>query len=78
MKNAGALLFAMLLFPAGAAAQAGAPYRNAGLPVAERVRDLLGRMTLNQKIGQMGQINSYVLLGDRGSPWDWQIGRAHV
>lgn len=31
-------------------------YRNAALPVAERVDDLLGRMTLQEKIGQMTQI----------------------
>ncbi|WP_246169583.1 glycoside hydrolase family 3 N-terminal domain-containing protein [Actinotalea subterranea] len=30
-----------------------APYRDAGLPVAERVADLLGRMTLAEKVGQM-------------------------
>ena len=29
------------------------PYRNAKLPTAERVADLLNRMTLEEKIGQM-------------------------
>lgn len=33
----------------------GAPYLDASLPVAERVEDLLGRMTLAEKIGQMTQ-----------------------
>ncbi|MCA0454254.1 MAG: glycoside hydrolase family 3 C-terminal domain-containing protein [Chloroflexi bacterium] len=32
---------------------ADAPYKNAGLPVEERVEDLLARMTLEEKIGQM-------------------------
>lgn len=30
-------------------------YRRAGLPVADRVRDLLGRMTLTEKAGQLNQ-----------------------
>src|SRR4051812_28531959 len=29
------------------------PYRNRHLPVARRVADLLGRMTLQEKVGQM-------------------------
>lgn len=31
------------------------PYRDAGLPVSERVEDLLGRMTLAEKVRQMDQ-----------------------
>jgi beta-glucosidase len=52
----------------------GPAYKDPRNPVDVRVRDLLGRMTLDQKIGQMGQINSYVLLGDPGTPWDWPGG----
>ncbi len=37
-------------------ALAGAAYKNAALPVAQRIDDLLGRMTLAEKIGQMTQI----------------------
>jgi beta-glucosidase len=33
-----------------------APYKNAALPVEERVDDLLGRMTVAEKIGQMTQV----------------------
>ncbi|WP_165910443.1 glycoside hydrolase family 3 N-terminal domain-containing protein [Treponema sp. J25] len=33
-----------------------APYKDAGLPVEKRVEDLLSRMTLQEKIGQMTQI----------------------
>ena len=36
-------------------ALAGAPYKDASLPVADRVKDLLGRMTLEEKAGQMVQ-----------------------
>lgn len=34
------------------------PYRNAALPVEERVADLLGRMTLEEKVGQMLQLDA--------------------
>jgi len=37
------------------APQDAAPYRNASLPVEQRVNDLLGRMTLDEKVGQMIQ-----------------------
>jgi beta-glucosidase len=33
--------------------QAGAPYLDAKLPVDKRVKDLMGRMTLEEKVGQM-------------------------
>jgi beta-glucosidase len=42
--------------PAVVRAQATAPYRDARLPVAERVRDLLGRMTLEEKFWQLFMI----------------------
>src|SRR4051812_42474027 len=35
---------------------ADAPYKNASLPVEQRVDDLLARMTLAEKIGQMTQV----------------------
>lgn len=34
-------------------------YKNPGLPVGERVADLLGRMTTAEKIGQMTQVEKY-------------------
>jgi beta-glucosidase len=40
---------------AGAQPRTGAAYLNARLPVAQRVSDLLGRMTLEEKVGQMTQ-----------------------
>ncbi|WP_025414720.1 glycoside hydrolase family 3 N-terminal domain-containing protein [Gemmatirosa kalamazoonensis] len=45
----------------GAAAQA--PYRNAALPVEARVRDLLGRMTVEEKFWQL-----FMLPGSRADP----------
>ena len=70
MKNASVLVLAVLVFPAGAAAQTGAPYRNAALPVAERVHDLLGRMTLEEKFWQL-----FMLPGDLDNPAeDWSNG----
>ena len=46
-----------------------APYRDASRPIAERVDDLLARMTLQEKLAQMGSVWVYQVL---------QIGRAHV
>ena len=45
------------------AQEAGLPYQNPALPIAERVEDLLSRMTLQDKIGQMTLVerNSIVL-----------------
>jgi beta-glucosidase len=56
--------------PATAGADATPAYKNASLPVDQRVADLLGRMTLDEKIGQMGQINVEVLQGVPDTPWD--------
>jgi beta-glucosidase len=73
----GALVLAALLLalrtatPSTATADSGAPaYRNASLPVDQRVSDLLSRMSLAEKIGQMGQINVQVLQGVPDTPWD--------
>ncbi|WP_249714717.1 glycoside hydrolase family 3 N-terminal domain-containing protein [Rhizomonospora bruguierae] len=56
-----ALLGAAVLASAGVAlapharAAAGLPYQDPNLPVATRVTDLLGRMSLDEKLGQMTQ-----------------------
>ena len=34
------------------------PYKNPDLPVEERIADLLGRMTLEEKVGQMMQLDA--------------------
>ena len=55
---AGALAATLLSAPMSTAESAGdepPPYRDASLPTSQRVDDLLGRMSLEQKVGQMTQ-----------------------
>ena len=57
MSKSLTLLLALSISAASAGAQApAAPYRNASLPIEERVRDLLGRMTLDEKFWQLFMI----------------------
>jgi len=60
-------LLTALLLSGGALAQT-APYLNPALSVEARTRDLLGRMTLEEKVGQMTQINVQRLMGK--DEWD--------
>ncbi|MFI9154293.1 glycoside hydrolase family 3 N-terminal domain-containing protein [Streptomyces sp. NPDC053367] len=48
--------------PAVAAAAAVLPYQDPALPVPQRVEDLLGRMTLDDKLGQMTQVEKDALV----------------
>jgi beta-glucosidase len=50
------------------------PYRNPDLPVDERVADLLGRMTLEEKVGQMTQAERAVVFGQPELIAEWQLG----
>ena len=50
--------------PATAGATAVLPYQDASLPVAKRVADLLGRMTLEEKVGQMTQAERAAVAAD--------------
>ncbi len=64
------LLLALGAIPRVSAGQAGAPYHDAALPIADRVRDLLGRMTLEEKFWQL-----YMSPGDLGdSTHDYSHG----
>src|SRR5690606_38529767 len=45
-------------FEKGCAVSSELPYQDPSLPIAERVTDLLGRMTLPEKVGQMLQLNA--------------------
>lgn len=78
-----ALLAATLTTMPGAAAPAAAshrqapralPYQDAGLPVADRVADLLGRMTLEEKVGQMTQAERGDVAGDPSLVTTWGLG----
>jgi beta-glucosidase len=59
-----ALAIAVTLAASSAGAGGPLPYENAGLPVSQRVDDLLSRMTLAEKIGQMTQTERYQVYND--------------
>jgi beta-glucosidase len=64
------LLLAAVPWPAQAQAGEPLPYRDPAQPVAERVRDLLARMTLDEKFWQL-----YMTPGDLDDPaHDWSAG----
>jgi beta-glucosidase len=50
------------------------PYRDPDLPVGQRVADLLGRMTLGEKIGQMTQAERGAVFDDPTLVAAWQLG----
>ncbi|HSE53064.1 MAG TPA: glycoside hydrolase family 3 N-terminal domain-containing protein [Gemmatimonadales bacterium] len=57
MSRRSAILIGLFLIAGPAASQGpAAPYRNAALPIDARVRDLLGRMTLEEKFWQLFMI----------------------
>lgn len=51
-----------------------APYLNPRLPVAQRVSDLLGRMTLQEKVGQMTQAERGAVDANQGQITDLALG----
>ncbi|HCT23351.1 MAG TPA: glycosyl hydrolase, partial [Chitinophagaceae bacterium] len=53
----------LLLLLQTAYAQTNLPYRNAQFPIEKRVQDLLGRMTVEEKAGQLNQLNGGVFTG---------------
>jgi beta-glucosidase len=57
-----------------ATAAATLPYENANLPVSARVADLLGRMTLEEKVGQMTQTERYQVFDDPSPITTWALG----
>jgi beta-glucosidase len=67
---------AAFLFAGAAKAPADAPlpYENPNLPTSERVADLLSRMTLEEKVGQMTQTERYQVYDDATPITTWHLG----
>jgi beta-glucosidase len=59
---------------AGSPGQALMPYQDPNVPVGKRVSDLLGRMTLAEKIGQMTQTERGAVFDDPTLVAQWQVG----
>ena len=66
MIKKSAMAFAALVVVAAAAIAEGrsaeplaARYRDASLPTSERVRDLLSRMTVDEKLAQLGKLQAF-------------------
>jgi beta-glucosidase len=58
------IVAAVLALPSAAVAADRLPYENPRLPVSKRVDDLLSRMTLEEKVGQMTQTERYQVFDD--------------
>jgi beta-glucosidase len=72
-----ALAVAALMLAAGAArapATAVLPYEDASLPTSQRVADLLSRMSLQDKVGQMTQTERYQVFNDTTPITTWRLG----
>ena len=61
-------LFALIIVTAATLAFAQEPYKDPSQPVETRVADLLSRMTLKEKVGQMTQIDVASMMGE--GEWD--------
>ncbi|MGF1670139.1 MAG: glycoside hydrolase family 3 protein, partial [Balneolaceae bacterium] len=61
MKNYITSIIILILFPMSLISQDLQPYKNTDLTIEQRVNDLLSRMTLQEKVGQMTQLNITVI-----------------
>jgi beta-glucosidase len=59
---------------ASGAGASGLPYENPNLPVHQRVDDLLSRMNLEEKVGQMTQTERAQVYDDAGPITTWELG----
>jgi len=69
-----ALAVAACLVAAGAARADTLPYQDPTLPTSQRVADLLSRMTLEEKVGQMTQTERYQVYNDATPVTTWHLG----
>ncbi|MET7937125.1 glycoside hydrolase family 3 N-terminal domain-containing protein [Streptomyces sp. NPDC005322] len=69
-----ALVAGLAVTPGAQAAPARPGYLDASLPVERRVADLLGRMTLDEKIGQMTQAERAAVADDPSRVARWGLG----
>jgi beta-glucosidase len=71
------IIIATALAALAAAAPAGAdgfPYEDASLPIPQRVADLMSRMDLQDKVGQMTQTERYQVYGDESPITTYRLG----
>src|SRR4051795_6055088 len=74
LRTAVVIALATLAALPAAAAAAKLPYQDPSLPVAQRVDDLLSRMTLAEKIGQMTQTERYQVYDDATPITTYSLG----
>ena len=64
MRSLVVVVLSLVLFVPLIAQDTGTPpYKNPNMPIKKRVKDLLGRMTLKEKVGQLNQLSGGVLTG---------------
>ena len=68
----------LLLATQAASAQSPLPYRDATLPIEQRVDDLLSRMTVEEKAGQLNQLSGGVLTGPQAANDPGQAGKMQL
>ncbi|MDJ1480414.1 beta-glucosidase BglX [Cytophagaceae bacterium YF14B1] len=62
-KHLISILFFVCLSNLFCIAQTVAPYKNPKFPIEQRIKDLLSKMTLEEKVGQLNQVNGGVMTG---------------